>query len=231
MATTPTTPTKPKTAEYVNAVRHLTQVLTNVWPLIMSDLAINSREISQEILRLDAELSEFQTRFQVTLKVIIGDSLMSPGSLHLHLPCRSSESRLSLEKFMQLTRVSITSLLGDDNTAPKCGICLTNTNRENQPRSTELPAEITNSISIPVRLPCGHVFCTECIYSWITKRRGKNPPICPLCRTRLECVENPLPKFFVEAIKVLCPEILDSERVTSGLQELVRTIMVTREEW
>lgn len=81
-----TTPIRPETAEYITALRHVTQVLTEVCSLITSDSANNSREISQ----LDIELSEFQTRFQVTLDVIIGDSLMSPSSLHLHLPCPSS---------------------------------------------------------------------------------------------------------------------------------------------
>lgn len=229
-----TTPTRPETAEYITALRHITQVLAEVCSLIISGSANNSREMS----RLDAELSEFQTRFQVALDIIVGEYLLSPGSLHMHLPCPTSQSRVSLEKFMQLPQVSVSSLLGDDNIMPKCSMCLkpfaeqmaqvplTNENGENQPSSTELPAEIANSIGIPVRLPCGHVFDTDCIYSWIS--RGKSSPTCPLCRTTIHCVENPLTEHYVETFKLLCPEMLDSERVLSGLQELLMTFVATR---
>ena len=236
MPTTPT-PTRPETAEYVAAVHQLTQDFTEAWSSIISE----PTDGSQEIRRL---VSEFQTRFQVTLEVIVGDSVTPlPGSIHLHFACPSSQSRVSLEKFLKLPPVSITSLLGDGNTAPECRICLkpfseqraqapsTNNNGENQPRSTELPAEIATASGIPIRLPCGHIFGTECIYSWITRYGGKNPPVCPLCRARLDCVENPPTKPYVEVIKVLCPEMLDSERVMDGLRELLMTFIDPREEW
>ena len=229
MPTTPT-PTRPETAEYVAAVHQLTQDFTEAWSSIISE----PTDGSQEIRRL---VSEFQTRFQVTLEVIVGDSVTPlPGSIHLHFACPSSQSRVSLEKFLKLPPVSMI-LLGDDNTAPECRICLkpfseqkaqapsTNTNGE------ELPAEIANSSGIPIRLPCGHIFGTECIYSWITRHGGKNLPVCPLCRARFDCVENPPTKLYVEVIKLLSPEMLDSERVMDGLRELLMTFIDPREEW
>lgn len=231
-----TIPTRPQTAEYITAVRNITQVLTESWRLITSEPANSSREL----IRLRAELRDFQTRFQVTLMVIVGDSLFSLDSVFLRLACPISSPRFYVKKFIQdLPRVSITSLLGDDNIVPKCSICLkpftenmaqaplTNDNGENQPRSAELPAETADSIDIPVRLPCGHVFGRECIYSWITSCRGENPPTCPLCRVVLECVCNSLTiggEFYVEVIRVQCPEILNSDRDMNALLDLIMAI-------
>lgn len=220
------TPTRAETAEYVTAVRQLTQDITEVYFSIMSEPANGIQKISE----LDDKMHEFQNRFRVMLKVIVGDPLTPFKSFSMEFHCRASMSGLSLEKFMQLPQISITSLLGDDKPAPKCSICLTpfsehmaqasltNTNEENQPRSTELPAEIANSGDIPVRLPCGHIFGMKCIYSWITRNKdetpwmARNPATCPLCRARIECVEN------VEVIEVPCPEMLDSEE--NGLLNL-----------
>lgn len=95
----------------------------------------------------------------------------------------------------------------------------------------ELPGEIANSGDIPVTLLCGHVFGTECIYSWITWRRDENPPSCPLCRARLECVENRLTEYYVEVIKVPCPEMGNPERVRIGIRELTTTLITTWDEW
>lgn len=241
MATTPTTPARPETAEYITSLRRLTQVLTEAWSLIASEPANRSREIS----RLYAALREFQTRFQVTLVVIVGDSLMSYGSLYFRIAYPSSPSQVLLKAFLQnLSQVSIQSLLGDDNIVPKCNICLnsftdqmaqaplTNNNGENQPCSTELSAGTADSTETPVRLPCGHVFGTECIYQWITNCRDQNPPRCPLCRTVLECVVNPLAvgsEYYVEVITVLCPEILNSGREMGGLLNLLMTVIDARE--
>lgn len=206
------TPTRPETAEYVTAVRQLTQEITEVYSLIMVEPA----DGIDKILGLNAKMVEFQIRFRVMLKVIVGDPHTPDMSFSLDFHWQSSQSRVSLSKFMQLPQVSITSLLGDDNAAPKCSICLTpfleqvaqapstDTPGENQPRSTEVPVEIANSGDIPIRLPCGHVFGMECIYLWITRREDEYPLTCPLCRARLECVEN------VEVIKVPCPENLVS---------------------
>ena len=49
--------------------------------------------------------------------------------------------------------------------ATTCGICLQNyrTNRR------------------VVRLPCGHVFCRDCVYRWLTKESCT----CPVCRVSL----------------------------------------------
>lgn len=241
MATTSTIPTRPETAEYVTSLRHLTQVLTEAWSLIMSEPANSSREIS----RLVAAMREFQTRFQVTLEVIVGDSLLSSGSLYLRIAYPSSPSHLLLKSFLQtLSQVSIKSLMDDDNIAPKCGICLntfteqmaqapsTNNNGENQPCSMGLPAETADSTETPVRLPCGHVFGSECIYQWITGFGGQNQPRCPSCRTVLGCVNNPLTvggEYYVEVITVLCPEILDSGRDVGGLLNQLMAIINARE--
>lgn len=240
MATTPTTSTRPETAEYITSLGHLTQVLTEAWSLIVSEPANRSQEIS----RLYAALCEFQTRFNVTLEVMVGDSLMSPGSLYFRMACPSSPSQVLLRTFLQtLSHVSIKSLVRDDNEVPKCSICLNsfteqmaqdpimNNNGENQPCSAETPAETADSTENPVRLPCGHVFGTECIYQWITDCGGQNPPRCPICRTELECFINPLTvggEFYVEAITVLCPEILNLGSEMGGLLNLLMAVIDAR---
>lgn len=94
-----------------------------------------------------------------------------------------------------------------------------NNNRENQPCSTELPTKTAGSTETPVKLPCGHIFGTECIYQWMTQCGGQDQLTCPLCRTAFECT-NPLEtstECYVEVIPVLCPEILDPGREMAGL--------------
>lgn len=224
-----TIPTRPETAEYVTAVSDITQVLTEAWRVIASEPANSMQEFYQSF----AKLNKFQDRFQVTLEVFVGDFLPSSKSLYMRFACPSSPARVTLEDFMKgLPLVPTTSLLDNDKIVPQCSICLApftdkmaqaplaNNDGENQPRSTELPAETADSTDIPVRLPCRHIpvtlpcrhiFGRECIHSWLRSFKDKDPPTCPLCRTVLEFNWNPLTtggEFYVERIKVLCPEIM-----------------------
>lgn len=218
-------PTRPQTAEYIIAVGNLTKVLTEAWSLIVLEPANLRREVS----RLLAELREFQLRFNVAIRLLVGDSLLSTGSVFW---CSAAPAyQTPTEKFVQtLPQVSIISLLDEDNIVPKCNICrnpfaeqlaqasLTNNSGENQPGITEVPAETAESdvfIEIPVQLPCGHVFGKKCISSWITSCIDSHPPTCPSCRVVVEGFEAPVPRagrdFYEEVIKVLCPQILDSD--------------------
>ena len=236
-----TIPTRPETAEYVTAVRDITQVLTEAWRVIASEPANSIQELNRSI----AELSKFQDRFQVTLEVYVGDFLPSSSkSLYMRFACPTSPVLVTLEKFMRdLPQFPTTSLLDNDNIVPHCSICLapftekmaqaplTNNKGKNQPCSTELPAETADSTHIPVRLPCGHGFGRECIHSWLTNFKDTDPPTCPLCRTVLEFEWDPQnlvtigEEFYVEVIKVLCPEItnsgLDIRALRQAMDELL----------
>ena len=219
-----TIPTRPETAEYVTAVRDITQVLTEAWRVIASEPANSIQELNRSI----AELKKLQECFQVTLEVFVG-SLSSSKLLYMRFACPSSPGRVNLKDFMRdLPQFPTTSLLDNDNIVPHCSICLapftekmaqaplTNNKGKNQPCSTELPAETADSTHIPVRLPCGHGFGRECIHSWLTNFKDTDPPTCPLCRTVLEFEWDPRnlltigEEFYVEVIKVLCPEITNS---------------------
>ena len=203
--------------------------LDGPWPKLSLKFRVNGNE---------AHLLDEQLRFESA------DSLTSVSEV---MPPANHQMRLFNKWKITTSVLDLPSptKLGDDNIVPKCSICLkpftenmaqapltklTNDNGENQPRSAELPAETADSIDIPVRLPCGHVFGRECIYSWITSCRGENPPTCPLCRVVLEYVCNSLTiggEFYVEVIRVQCPEILNSDRDMNALLDL---IMVIHEE-
>lgn len=235
MATTPTTPTMHETAEYVTSLRHLTQVLSIAWSLIVSERATRSREIS----RLLAAVREFQTCFPVTFQISVRDSLMSSRYLFMRIAHPSSPSLVLLNRFLQtISQVSIESLLCDDNTVPECRICLNpftekmaqaaliNNNGENQPCSADPPAETVDSTENPVRLPCGHVFCKKCTYQWIiTSCQGGNQPKCPLCNAVLEGIINPLTvggELYVQEITLLCSKTfnLGSEEINGLVDQL-----------
>ena len=72
-----------------------------------------------------------------------------------------------------LTAVTTSSLDSEDRT---CGICTEayNEQTENQEESQHTP----------VKLPCGHVFGSECITSWLSPETGRSNT-CPLCRHEL----------------------------------------------
>lgn len=84
-----TTPARPETTEYVPAAHQLTQDIIEVYSSIMLEPANGSKKTRG----LDAKLNEFQTRFQVMLKVIVGDPLTPSNSFSLDFHCPSSQSR------------------------------------------------------------------------------------------------------------------------------------------
>ena len=107
-----------------------------------------------------------------------------------------------------------------------------NNDRENQLCSTEFPVETDVSNETPVKLQCGHVFGTECLYQWMTQRGNPNQVTCPLCRTVFEC-PNPLDtskECYEEVIPVLCPELLDPGREMSGLLRQVAAAIDERKK-
>lgn len=232
MATIPTAPTILESAEYITSLRHFTQLIAEAWSLIVSEPATSrSREISQLLDTVD----EFQTRFPVTLQLIVGDIDISSVSVHLRTPCPPPPPLNLAERFLQsLSPVSIKSLSCDDNTVPRCSICLNSfTDQmaqaplisnigENQLCGADpRPAETGDSIETPVRMPCGHVFGKECIHEWImTCCRAQKLPECPECRVVPKGFVNP-----VQVITVLCPDMLNMiDEIYGILDELTAIV-------
>ena len=80
--------------------------------------------------------------------------------------------------FNQLPSVDIESLDKDDK---NCGIC-----RVEYSSSSSASDQQEDPIETPVRLPCGHVFGTQCLKEWLNPDAAHvNNKTCPTCRHHL----------------------------------------------
>lgn len=122
-----------------------------------------------------------------------------PGDFPLVLPLRFSPQDVN-EFMFSLPRVQI------NNNIDECSICK---QPFNKPRAKSLISEtieglqeaVIHDASSPlfciyhfnrenlteeaVRLPCGHIFGSPCIRTWISGWESGNPPSCPSCRALL----------------------------------------------
>ena len=80
-----------------------------------------------------------------------------------------------------LTPVTTSTLAPEDRI---CGIC---TEAYHDTPSQEQEKEPQHT---PVKLPCGHVFGSECITSWLSPETGKSNT-CPMCRLELFPAQQP----------------------------------------
>lgn len=199
-------PTRPEGADYISAVNQLTQIITDTRPYLRMGFHPNAS-------RMWTEIDEFLERFQVGLFLTIEYDLGRPPRGKGNIPNAGvmqyfgPGSALSyipeyLDEFLQaLPHVPRTSMLEDGN-VPRCPICWgpfaeefspappTNNEEKNQSdNNMVLPAEAaieSQTVDIPVRLPCGHVFGEDCLRSWLSNLESWNPPTCPICRCQLE---------------------------------------------
>ena len=53
-----------------------------------------------------------------------------------------------------------------------------------------------DTVKIPTKLGCSHVFCLKCIVNWIGALSSLNNLKCPLCRTFVDILEFGVRKFY-----------------------------------
>lgn len=125
--------------------------------------------------------------------------VQDPGDLCLVLPLRFSHQEVN-EFMFSLPRVQI------NNYFDECNICRQPFNKPGanslvsdiieELRDTAGSHAISPGIGVyhmhreglqeeAVRLPCGHIFGSPCIRTWIIGEESGNPPSCPICRALL----------------------------------------------
>ncbi|KAI1086382.1 hypothetical protein F5B19DRAFT_162520 [Rostrohypoxylon terebratum] len=80
----------------------------------------------------------------------------------------------------------------------------------------------------PVIMPCGHVFCSECIQQWLNiVKEQQRPQHCPYCRRQFKhhnCNHILSPKFLEPGVDLRSPCALWSFCITCWLTEALRRI-------
>ena len=79
--------------------------------------------------------------------------------------------------FNHLPSVDMETLDKDDQ---NCSIC-----RVEYSSSSSASDQQEDPVETPVRLPCGHVFGTQCLKAWLTHAAGAGNKTCPTCRHQL----------------------------------------------
>lgn len=71
-------------------------------------------------------------------------------------------------------------IVDEDDERYQCAVCLASFHAElQQDRATAARDDAPATASLTLKLPCGHIFHTDCVLSWLTERYQAE---CPLCR-------------------------------------------------
>ena len=79
----------------------------------------------------------------------------------------------------------------DINDDDECSICFDNL--KNIMKNINNQSNLRTKINIPVRTTCGHKYCRDCLYKWLSQNKN-----CPVCNNRFE-EDNEMPSLIPES--------------------------------